>query len=91
MNKSLPEFFKPILWSYDFDKLDKERDKDVIIINAINYGDLIHWRWLKDNYNVSDVLSKIPATAIRKRARKLAKIIFRVEALNYAQRGIISK
>ena len=42
----LPLFFRPILWSYDFDALDLETHKKAVIVNTINYGDLSHWRWV---------------------------------------------
>ena len=34
----LPKVLKPFLWSYDFEKLDKENNKRVIIENVLNYG-----------------------------------------------------
>ena len=77
----VPENFKPLLWSYDFSKIDAERDKKTIIINTINYGDLPHWRWLIAVYGkegVSAVLKSLPATELRPRARRLAELIFQV-------------
>lgn len=86
-NKALPDFFKPLLWSYNFNEIDSEKDKKVIIVNAINYGDLKHWRWIKKRYDVAGVLSLIPASELRDRARALAAIIFKIKDFNYAFRG----
>ena len=87
---SLPDFFKPILWSYDFSKINPETHKEIIIINTLNYGDLLHWRWLIRRYGkitVAEIIKKIPATAVRPQALRLASIIFAVTDFNYAPRG----
>ena len=86
----LPVFFKPILWSYDFEKIDPDRNKKTIVVQAINYGDLKHWRWLAKTYGgnaVADILSKVPATEIKPRARRLASVLFSITNFNYAPRG----
>lgn len=88
--KKLPLFFKPILWSYVFDKLDLEEDKKIIIVNTINYGDLKHWRWIIKNYGKKDikmVLTSIPFTEIRARVVPLVSIVFSIHKYNYAPRG----
>lgn len=88
--KNLPEFFAPILWSYDFSEIEPGKNKRVIIVNTVNYGDLKHWRWIAHFYGESEVvkvLSEIPATAIRPGARRLAGVIFKIKEFNYAPRG----
>ena len=90
MDKKLPDYFKPILWSYDFDKLNLEKNKKTVIVSVINYGDLKHWRWILENYGkevVREVLAKIRASEMRPAARRLASIIFNVNRFNYAPRG----
>lgn len=87
----LPEFFKPILWSYDFPTIDSEKNKKVIIVNTINYGDLEHWHWLMQYYGkeaVRDVLEQIPSSEMRPRALRLATAIFSIKNFNHAPRGI---
>jgi len=86
----LPLFFKPILWSYNFNSIDIEKNKKVIIINAINYGDLKHWRWLIKYYgkeNVKEILMKVPFTEIRLRIVPLVSIMFSIDKFNYALRS----
>lgn len=88
--KSLPGFFKPILWSYIFEKIDPETDKKLIVLSSINYGDLKHWRWLVRNYGrekIRDIIEQLPASSIRERARRLAGIVFNIRNFNYASRG----
>jgi hypothetical protein len=87
----LPEFFKPILWSYDFSLINPEKNRKIIIINAINYGNLDHWRWLLRYYGkkaIKETLETIPATEIKPRARKLASLVFSVKNFNYAPRSV---
>jgi hypothetical protein len=90
MADAVPEIFRPILWSYDFDRIDPVKHRKTLIIQAINYGNLAHWRWLRQSYgreSVRQVLSAVPATEIRPRARRLASLMFDVDHLNYAPRG----
>lgn len=93
MKNQLPRYFKPIFWSYQFSKLDPERDQKVIIIQTINYGNLRQWKWIKDYYGIKairNVLGKIPATEVRYPALKLASLLFKVYSFNYAPRGFKS-
>ena len=90
MQPRLPEIFRPILWSYDFDRIDPAKHQKTIIVQAINYGTLAHWRWLRETYGrdgVRRALSVIPATAIRSRARRLASLMFGIDRFSYAPRG----
>lgn len=85
----LPEFFRPLFWSYNFETIDPLEQKKLVIIDTINYGDLKHWRWLKENYGeevIREVLENIPATELRPRAGRLAELLFNFH-LNYAPRG----
>jgi len=86
----LPLFFKLILWSYDFNSINIEEDKRVIIINTINYGDLKHWRWIIKNYSkksVKKILMEIPFTEIRARVAPLVSIIFSINKFNHVLRS----
>lgn len=88
--KTLPSYFKRILWSCDFESVDPAKDKKTIIVNAINYGDLKHWRWLVEFYGkeaVVNVLKTIPATEMRRGARNLAGALFSINKFNYEIRS----
>lgn len=87
----LPDFFKPLLWSYNFSQIDKEENKKTIIVNTINYGDLKHWKWITENYGkkeVVKVLSSVPLSELRPGARKLASVLFGIKEFNYERRSI---
>ena len=75
----IPVYFKQILWSYNFKKLDPQKNERDIILNTINYGNLVHWFWILKNYGKTGVLRIIKQgrpTELRIGARRLAKIIF---------------
>ena len=38
------------MWSYDFDRIDPTESKTALVVQAINYGTLAHWRWLVKSY-----------------------------------------
>jgi len=89
-NAQIPDYFKPLFWSYNFSKLDLVKDKKTIIIQAINYGDLKHWKWLVDKYGqeeIRSILQIVPATEIRDRVKNLITIMFNISNFNYAPRS----
>ena len=87
---TLPETFRPLLWSYDFNRIHPLKHKKYIIVQALNYGTLLHWRWITRTYGVEgvrNVLTHIPVTELKPRTRLLASIMFGVEHFNHAPRG----
>jgi len=90
IKRKLPEFFKPLFWAVDFDSIDLDRNKKTIILSAVNYGDLKHWRFLSDYYGRDElkrILERLPSTEFKLRASKLAEILFNFK-LNHAPRGV---
>lgn len=87
---TLPDNFKPLFWSYNFQTTDTERHKKIIITQTINYGDLPHWRWLVRFYGketIRQIVSHISVSEFRPRVRKLAALLFSIDSFNYAPRG----
>ena len=85
MKAKLPQYFKPILWEYDFSAMNLEESKKLLISKAINYGDLRHWRWIVKQYGAEDVrrtLMSLATTSIRPPARALAEIVFSLPHIN---------
>lgn len=75
------------MWSYRFKDMDIEQDKHIIVVNAINYGDLEHWRWLAKAYgkkNFQKYIANIPASEFRPEVLKLVKLLFGIKAMKYA-------
>jgi hypothetical protein len=74
-----------LLWSYNFDRIDPQGQKKTVIVQAINYGTIEHWRWLIRNYGregVRDILGRVPATEIKPLSLRLVSFMPR-EALAY--------
>lgn len=61
---ALPRFLQPCLASYDLSKMDKVRDKRLIITEVLNKGDDAAVRWLGKNYTI-DEIKAIVATPTR--------------------------
>lgn len=90
MGAKIPETFRPILWSYNFDHLDADKHRKTVIVQTINYGTLAEWRWLRETYGrevVRRMLGSLPASELRPPARRLAALLFGIDRFNYAPRG----
>ena len=95
MNKTkqklrLPEFFSPLLWSYDFSSIDAGRDKRRIIINTINYGQWKHWQWIVNYYGnreVKQFIENTPISEFRPRALRLISILLGIKNFKYVSRS----
>jgi hypothetical protein len=75
----LPESFRPIMWSYDFEACDTETMPRTIILQALQYGRFAEWRFIVDIYGknmVRDVINDSPDTAIRVKLRPLLDAAF---------------
>ena len=84
--------FRPLLWSYVFAEIDPDIHAKEIIVSAINYGDLKHWRWLIQYYGlerVRQVITTVPVTEFRARVVKLVGFLFEIpdNQFNHAPRG----
>jgi hypothetical protein len=49
-NGQLPDFVKRALWSHDPRRIDRERDKALIITQVLNYGTWEGVRWIVRTY-----------------------------------------
>lgn len=86
----LPESFRRLLWSYRFPLIDIDEDKQRIIINAVNYGDWEHWRWLVNYYGLAEVkriIENTPVSEFRPRVLRLICLLFKIKKMKYATRS----
>lgn len=86
---ALPESFRPILWSFDWDRLGIQKDKEDIIVNTINEGSVDQWRWIRKSYGdsgVRGVLRRRLASEFHPESLSLAKVIFGAKSLPHARR-----
>ncbi len=57
-NSQIPTFIKWVFWSYDVERLNIKRDKELIITQVLNYGDWNSVRWLLKTYS-EDVIKNV--------------------------------
>ena len=79
-----------MLWSYKFSKIDSEKDKRVIIVNTINYGNWRQWQWIIRKYGrrqVKQFLINTPMSEFRRRALTLISILLDIKKFKYASRN----
>lgn len=84
-SSKLPEFFKPLFWSYKFSCVDPEKDKRIVIVNTINYGDWKHWMWMLKFYRkqgLKKTIEEIPGTEFRPPALKLISLLIGITKLD---------
>ena len=94
VKRVMPDYFRPILWSFDFFQINPDHDKKTIIVNSINYGNLKHWQWINEFYGkafVRNVLMNTVPGEIRQHVKTLVSIIFNIKNFNNAPRGIRRK
>ena len=88
LKKKLPAFFKPLLWSFRWEDLNIQDDKEDIIINTVNEGTLRHWRWIIKIYGKNEIrriLTKRLTSEFHPESRNLAKIIFGIPSFRQAR------
>jgi hypothetical protein len=87
MKTTLPTMFKPLLWSYDFDRCDPDTMEKTVIKQTLNYGTMEHWRWISSfygNQRIRDMLSRIRMGEINPKTRRLAELFFEFYSWNHA-------
>lgn len=91
---SLPGFLKPLFWSTDFDRLDKNEDRFYIINQILSLGGLDELRWLFSNYGAAEIRQAFverPAKIYRPAAFHFAKeILLEVREPLVAEKYVIN-
>ena len=86
----LPKDFKWLFWGYDFKSINPFKNKRLIIVNTLNYGNLRQWKWLVRMYgrkNLQEIIKLIPESEFRKQVVKLIKLLFGIKKFKYASRS----
>ncbi len=76
--KTVPDFFRPLLWSLRWKDLEAWEDRADIIMAAFNEGRLEHIRWVIQIYGkeeIRNVLARRLDTEFHSESRNLAKVI----------------
>lgn len=53
--KEIPASLNSVLWSYDLEKLDLKKHKELIITQVLNYGTWKEVKWLFSIYEESEI------------------------------------
>lgn len=83
-----PTSFRPLLWSFKWSDIDTQKDKNDIIVNAINEGTIAQWKWLVNTYGsktIRDVLKKRLVSEFHPESRHLATTVFSLPNIRYAR------
>lgn len=86
----IPKDIKPLLWSYKFSKIDPIKNKQIIIISIINYGNWEQWKWLIKIYgkqNLKKIIVNIPKSAFFERPVELISLLLGIKKFKYASRS----
>ena len=51
----LPKFLQPVLWSYDFARIDGEKNKKIIIQQILHFGTHVMTQWMFEHYPLSEI------------------------------------
>jgi len=57
--KLLPKFLKKYFWDVNFSELSKENYSSFIIERILEYGDEEAVKWMKKNFNISEIKNVI--------------------------------
>jgi len=89
-SKTLPGFFRPMFWSYKSLDMDPEQHKNEIIVQTINYGGWMHWKWIVNYYGKKEMkktIQNLPVRAFLPPNLKLISLLLNIKKFNYAPRG----
>jgi len=88
--QKLPEDFRWLMWSYKFDKVNPDKDRERIIVNTVNYGLWNHWRWIFHYYGkerLKRIILNLPASEFHKESLKLVSLLLGIKKMKYALRS----
>ena len=74
-----PQSVKAVLWSYDLNTIEVQKDKKLIIFQVLNFGSEDAIKWLFKEYGLSVIEEEartIPLSQWNKKSLSLWKIIF---------------
>ena len=80
--QQLPSFLRPFLWSYDLEKMDKEKHKQIIIKNVLDFGTKQAIDWLRENYSkkeIQEVIKNSVKSDWSKKSINLWSLVYEVE------------
>ncbi|HLC87634.1 MAG TPA: hypothetical protein VJG66_01085 [Patescibacteria group bacterium] len=87
----LPQSVKVTLWSYDLNKIDREKHKKLIISQVLNFGSLEAVSWLFANYSgqeIKEAALNTPLGAWDKKSLNLWSLFLNLDKSQFKNRFI---
>lgn len=85
MSPLTPQSVKAVLWSYDLNAIEVQKDKKIIISQVLNFGSEEAIKWLFKQYSfevVEQVANTIPLFQWNKKSLSMWKIILSINPKN---------
>lgn len=77
----IPKYIQSFLWSYDFAKMDLQKNKKVIILNLLNLGNEKSIKWLFETYKKEEIKRVIETSSLgewNKKSLNFWKLFFNI-------------
>ena len=90
-NNKLPESFRSLLWSYDFKNIDPEKMKKTIVVQALKYGTMKEWGWIRKTFGdveIREILKGAPQGQFAEKNKNLVSLFFDFHDWKTTPRGI---
>lgn len=81
MSPLTPQSVKAVLWSYDLNTIELQKDKKIIIAQVLNFGSEEAIKWLFKQYRFTDVeqiANTIPLFQWNKKSLSLWKLVLSI-------------
>lgn len=85
MLSNAPSSVKAVLWSYDLDAIEMQKDKRIIISQVLNFGTEDAIKWLFKKYGFADIeqiANTIPLLQWNTKSLALWKIVMTINPKN---------
>ena len=66
----IPQFLRPLLWSSDFNQLDIQKHKNIIIKNILDLGDEQATDWLRKIFTKNEIKKVIHQSSLTEWSKK---------------------
>jgi len=79
---SLPKFLQSALWSADLSKMNKQRNKKIIIKQILNFGTWRQVQWVLKNYSkkeIKEIIQNSYSSDWDQKSLNLYRIIFNID------------
>lgn len=83
--------FRPLLWSYDFDRVDPEKMKKTVVFQVLKYGSMAQWNWVRNKFGelaIRKILKDAPQGQFDEKNKNLISLYFNFNDWKTTQRSV---